>query len=207
MGTLRTIALGILWLLAAVGVACGVVWGLTAAGLIKPLVVISGSMEPGIMTGDLLVDTRVAASSLAVGDVVSLPSELTHNLVTHRITDIAVAGDGGYTIALKGDANEFGDALDYSVAGDVWHPWLQLPGAGAFITRMTTPAVSVPLLAGLVGLIGIVWMVPAPVRSRRLHAAKAADGARVPAVAAMGSAEAAGALTRRELRLRQGATA
>ncbi|MFT4218969.1 MAG: signal peptidase I [Microbacterium sp.] len=176
---LRRIARGTPWLLAFVGVACAAVWGLTAAGLIKPLIVISGSMEPEIMTGVLLVDTRVPASELREGDVVSLPRELASNLVTHRIKSITAAGDGGRTVTMKGDANAYEDNLDDAVAGDVWMPRLRLPGVGTAIARMTTPAVAVPLLAGLVGLIGVVWMVPAPVRPRAVAR---------PAPAAMGTA-------------------
>lgn len=168
MTVLHRLALGLLWLLAAVGVASAVVWGLTAAGMIKPLVVISGSMEPKIMTGDLLIDTKVPASTLAVGDVVSLPSTLTRNLVSHRIVALTPDGHGGYTVTLKGDANRYEDALDYPVRGEVWSPALRLPGVGGVITRMTTPAVAIPLLLGVAGLIGLIWLAPAPQpRARR----------------------------------------
>jgi signal peptidase I len=157
---LRRLALPVLWALAAMGVGCGVVWGATAIGLIQPLVVISGSMEPEIMTGDLLIATKVPAESLEVGDVVSLPSALTDSLVTHRITAIADS-DGTRTVTMKGDHNEFSDALDYPVTGDVWKPAVQLPGWGTAIMRMTTPAVAVPLFLGLLGLLGLSMMSPA----------------------------------------------
>lgn len=166
MQLMRHIALGVLWMLAGVGILCAVIWGATAAGIIKPLVVISGSMEPGIMTGDLVVDTKVPTSTLEVGDVVSLPSELTHNLVTHRIVAIAPADNGEYKITLKGDNNAFEDALDYTVSDEVWSPQVRVPGVGTAIMRMTTPAVAIPLLMGLVGLIGLIWLVPAPARER-----------------------------------------
>ncbi|MET0735246.1 MAG: signal peptidase I [Microbacterium sp.] len=167
MQTLRTIAMSVLWALAALGVVCGVVWGLTAAGVIKPLVVISGSMEPEIMTGDLLIATRVPVEELEVGDVVSLDSELTDNLVTHRIQAIAPSGDGAYVVTMKGDANEFADALDYTVTGDAWMPYMRAAAMGTAITRMTTPAVALPLLVGLAGLMGLVWLVPARERGGR----------------------------------------
>jgi len=166
MAALRRIALGILWLLATVGIACGLVWGATAAGLIKPLIVISGSMEPHIMTGDLVVDTRVAASTLKVGDVVSLPSSLTHDLVTHRIEKITAESGGDYSITLKGDNNRFADALDYRVGSQVWQPQLRLPGMGAALERMTSPVVVFAFLVGLAGLLGLVWLIPAPRRTR-----------------------------------------
>ncbi|MEJ1920882.1 signal peptidase I [Microbacterium sp. KHB019] len=160
MQILRRISLIALWALAAAGVACGLVWGATALGMIKPLIVISGSMEPGIMTGDLIVDTRVAAEDLVAGDVVSLPSELTGDLVTHRIEAIAPNGVGGYTVTMKGDNNEYSDALDYTISGEVWRPALQLSGWGTAAMRMTTPAVALPLLAGLLGLLGLSMLTP-----------------------------------------------
>lgn len=182
MQTLRRIAMFALWTLAAVGVACGILWGATAAGLVKPLIVISGSMEPGIMTGDLLFATKTAASDLEVGDVVSLPSELTDKLVTHRIVAIEADGDG-FLVTMKGDNNEFEDALDYHVSGDVWKPAVQVPGAGSIMMRVTTPAVAVPLMIGLVALLGLTWLIPAPVERakgtrRSREATVAAEAAR-----------------------------
>lgn len=160
MQTVRRLSLIMLWLLAAVGAACGLVWGASAAGVIKPLVVISGSMEPGIMTGDLIIDTRVSADALNVGDVISVPSDLTGDLVTHRIEAIEPDGHGGFMVTMKGDNNAFSDALDYAVSGDVWQPSLQLSGWGTAIMRMTTPAVALPLLVGLLGLLGLTMLTP-----------------------------------------------
>lgn len=177
MQVIRRVAMVALWALAAVGVACGLVWGMTALSIIKPLVVISGSMEPGIMTGDLIVDTRVAASELVVGDVVSLPSELTEDLVTHRIEAISPDGAGGYTITMKGDNNAYSDALDYGVSGEVWQPSLQLAGWGTALMRLTTPAVAVPLLIGLLGLLGLGMLTPAETRRQPAVARPESAGA------------------------------
>lgn len=176
MQNLRRLSLAVLWGLAAVGVGCALIWGATAAGVIKPLIVISGSMEPEIMTGDLLIATPVSTSQLAVGDVVSLPSDLTENLVTHRIEAIQPADDGGYRISMKGDNNAASDALDYFVGETVWQPALQFGGWGTVIQRLTTPPVAIPLVLGLVGLLGLSLLVPPPARApRRDDAADSAD--------------------------------
>ncbi|GEK86840.1 signal peptidase I [Microbacterium aerolatum] len=167
MQILRRLSLITLWALAAVGVTCAVVWATTTAGIIKPLIVISGSMEPGIMTGDLIIDTRVPVDELAVGDVVSLPSDLTGDLVTHRIAAIAPVYDGTYTVTMKGDNNAYSDALDYTVSGEVWQPSVQLSGWGAAVMRMTTPAVAAPLFAGLLGLLGLTMLTPPTDRPSR----------------------------------------
>jgi len=164
MQLLRRLADITLWLLAAVGLACALIWGATALGLIKPLIVISGSMEPQIMTGDLLIDVPVDTADLSVGDVVSLPSDLTHNLVTHRIEKIVALADGTFQISLKGDNNAASDALDYYVGDQVWQPAVQLSGWGTAVQRLTTPAVALPLVVGLVALLGIALLLPAPAR-------------------------------------------
>jgi len=167
MQLLRRLASLVLWGLAAVGLVCALIWGATVTGLIKPLIVISGSMEPGIMTGDLLVDVPVDAADLGVGDVVSLPSDLTGNLVTHRIEQIVPLEDGTFRISMKGDNNPSSDALDYIAGDEVWQPALQLSGWGSAVQRLTTPAVAVPLLIGLGSLLGIALLIPAPSRQRR----------------------------------------
>jgi len=179
MQTLRRLALGALWALAGVGILCAMVWAATTAGIIKPLVVISGSMEPGIMTGDLLVATKVPAATVHVGDVVSLHGELTQDLVTHRVEKIQPDGEGGWTISMKGDNNAFSDALDYSVTGDVWKPAMQLSGWGTALLRVGTPAVALPLVIGLLGLLGLALLVPAPETARgpRPAGAAMAEGA------------------------------
>ena len=112
------------------------------------------------MTGDLLVARPVPAADVAVGDVVSLPSALTDDLVTHRVEAVEQTGDDRYTVSMKGDNNAFADALDYTVSGDVWKPAVQLAGWGTAIVRLTTPAVAVPLLVGLLGLLGLTLLVP-----------------------------------------------
>lgn len=167
MQIIRRIAGILLWVLAVVGIACGAVWAATAAGLIKPLIVISGSMEPAIMTGDLVVAMPIPVEEIAVGDVASLPSQLSDTIVTHRVVMIELEG-GAYRIDMKGDANESGDALDYFVdaGASVWVPWQVIPDAGAVAARMTNPTVAIPLLIGILSLVGVVWLLPEPQRRR-----------------------------------------
>lgn len=163
MQTPRRIAIVALWSLAAVGAIGGALWGATAAGAIRPLAVISGSMEPQIMTGDLLIATKTPVAELEVGDVVSLPSELTSNLVTHRIVAMEAVGDGA-VVTMKGDANEAEDALAYRVTGAVWQPAVQVPGAGAVIAQATMPVVSVLILIGAVAVLWLTVPISAPER-------------------------------------------
>ena len=59
-----------LWLGAVLGVVAGGVWVAGQFGVLRPLIVISGSMEPGIGTGDLLIARNLSTADVEVGDVV-----------------------------------------------------------------------------------------------------------------------------------------
>ena len=145
MRALRFVGNAILWLVAALGVLSVLVWGATQLGYIKPLVVISGSMEPGIMTGDLIVDVHKPTADVTVGEVTSIYSPVTRNLVSHRVVGIEPTADGRWSIEMKGDANDSKDGGAYVVGDHVWQPALQISGGGYFITTLTKPSVAVPL--------------------------------------------------------------
>lgn len=141
------------WVLAVVGVLAGAVWIATTAGLVQPLIVVSGSMEPRIGVGDLLVAVPVAVEEVRTGEIVSLPNPQTGTLVTHRVLESTRNGDG-YAITMQGDANDAVDPLPYLVAADarVWHPALTLPGVGVVVDRIARPSVAIPLLVTVAAL-------------------------------------------------------
>ena len=107
--------------------------GLVAALIVVPkalggasLTVLSGSMEPGIMPGDVVVtrgvdETRMAA--LKVGDVITfMPYADDPTLVTHRIVGLA-AGAQGRSFVTQGDNNNavdpWGPVHDYQIRGQL----------------------------------------------------------------------------------------
>ncbi|WP_029292064.1 signal peptidase I [Cellulomonas sp. HZM] len=155
---LRTFGNVVLWLLAVVGVLSVLVWGASRAGWIKPLVVISGSMEPKIMTGDLLVDVPTPTGELEVGDVASIYNPITRNLVSHRIVAIEQTGDATWEIHMKGDANDAQDGGAYEVGDTVWTPRYQLSGAGFLIADVSRPSVVIPLGITLLALVGLTML-------------------------------------------------
>lgn len=148
-----------LWIAALLGVAAGSLFLANKFEIVNPLIVISGSMEPGIHTGDMLIDKQVATAGLEVGDVVSLPSDLTHKLVTHRITQIERSDEGPagttWKIHLQGDANEFEDIAPYYVGEQVWSPAIRLPNMGWVASKMMNPGFSLPIVLALGALLGI----------------------------------------------------
>jgi signal peptidase len=72
---------------------------------VKSLTVLSGSMEPTIHVGDIVVVRQIEAVDAGVGDVVTFRDPMDPDkLVTHRVRRISVA-DGGVEFETKGDAN------------------------------------------------------------------------------------------------------
>ncbi len=148
----------LIWVLAVAGVASGLVWGATRLGWVQPLVVVSGSMSPGIATGDLVVDRPTPTGQLAVGDVASIRSAMTGRIVTHRVVAVEPQPDETWAVTLKGDANDAPDAEVYLVGGTVWTPVLRVPGGGAAIVTLTRPSVAGPLAVTLLALAGLTLL-------------------------------------------------
>lgn len=142
-----------LWLLVILGVGSLSLWGLNAAGLVQPLIVVSGSMSPAIATGDLLIATPIDPAEIVVGDVLTIRSVRTGDLVTHRVVEITES-DGARVIRMQGDANNAVDAEEYVLHdGDpVWQPRVTIPRGGFFVSALMQPSVSIPLVLGILAL-------------------------------------------------------
>lgn len=102
-------------LIMAVAVACSLLCTFLVSGVptivgVRPLIVVSGSMEPVLPVGSLVVTKAVTAEEVAVGDVVGY---WTGNhfiginpIILHRV--IAITEEG---YLLKGDNNETADPV------------------------------------------------------------------------------------------------
>ncbi|WP_084102721.1 signal peptidase I [Demequina sp. NBRC 110051] len=174
---LRALGGAALWAAAALGVLTCLVWLATAAGWIKPLIVVSGSMEPEIPTGALIVDRPLDVAEVAVGDIVSLPSTVTGELVTHRVVEIASHGDA-VALTLRGDANPVDDPEPYYMDGDIWEVAAVVPGLGEVIADISRPGVVIPAMIAIGALLGLSLLRdPAPSRDPSAEASSAAGGA------------------------------
>ena len=72
----------------------------------KPFIVLSGSMEPTIMTGDIAIIKSCEIDELKVGDIVAFKSGT--SVITHRIVEIKEK-DGQKEFITKGDNNNTED--------------------------------------------------------------------------------------------------
>ena len=166
MKALRWSGGALLWVVAVLGALSGALFLGHLAGWVQPLVVVSGSMQPAIQRGDLLIAVPVAVTDVDVGEVTTLPSEGSGTLITHRVT--AVTRDGAdYLIEMAGDANQARDPNPYRVegAGAVLQPMLTIPAVGHIVLILARPAVAIPLAVAVLALIGLS-LVPASPRER-----------------------------------------
>lgn len=139
---------------ALVGLAVlGITVAAHATGL-RPLVVKSGSMEPTIPTGGMVLVRTIPASAIEPGDVVAVERP-DRTRVTHRVVEVVQRGATA-EVTLKGDANEDVDPLPVTVteAGEVV---LSVPSIGrvsaffasakgGFVLGCAFTAVALPVL-------------------------------------------------------------
>ena len=114
----------------------------------KPFIVLSGSMETQIMTGDLVVTRETDTSKLKEGDIVAFKKD--GYVTTHRIISISEV-DGQRQYITKGDNNNVEDKgyiTDENIEGIYRH---KISGLGNLAMFVQTPsgmviALSIPLI-------------------------------------------------------------
>lgn len=103
----------------------------------KPLIVLTGSMEPTIHTGDLIFAKVKDSKELKEDDVISFRNE-ENTVTTHRIIEI-VDQDGKQYFKTKGDANNTED-LNLVAAEDVEGVYIgRIAKLGSFLMFMHKP--------------------------------------------------------------------
>lgn len=126
----------------------------------RTAVVQSGSMEPGIERGDLLIIREVSASDLEIGQVVTYRSPVDEDvLITHRIERVRPVGQR-IEFVTRGDANVEGETWRVARDGTVGRLVASLPGAGAVVGAIAHPIVPMVLL----------WLAVALLAKSFLHA-------------------------------------
>ncbi len=156
MTWLKRIGDAFLTLAAVAGVLGLVLFVGIQTGHLQSLVVVSGSMIPTYEVGDGIVARRVPASTLGVGDVVSVFTR-EGVLVTHRVVEIEDGPGGARTLTLRGDNNPVDDPEPY-VVEDALVPMVRIPGARDAIEVLRRPAVGIPVVVAACALVGFALM-------------------------------------------------
>jgi signal peptidase len=139
-------------------------WGVVAAGLALALAIagplavgdhphtdLSGSMEPAISPGDVVIDEQIAPTEARRGDVVTFRDpEDQGKLLTHRV--VGVRRDGSHLwFVTKGDANNTRERWRVAADGEIGRVLYTVPWVGHVAVLARTPLgwvllVGVPLL-------------------------------------------------------------
>ena len=135
-----------------------------------PLIVLSDSMAPKILSGDLIIINDVDTETLQTGDVISFfdPASKTNAVVTHRIIEV-VDDDGEIYFRTQGDAN---NAVDRELvpAKNVVGIW-----SGKTYSGIGNVAIFIQSTPGLILCIGvpIILLLAFEMLGRRKSAAAA----------------------------------
>ncbi|GEM_PF-2300404 len=156
-GTLRL--LGWLATRTVAGLAIGVVTLtflllsiLPRLGVYTTLTVLSGSMEPAIKTGSVVVALPVAPETVVVGDVITVTSaEPPYATVTHRVYEVSRDGEG-VLFKTKGDANQLPDPWNFYYTGPAGKIVLAIPYLGYVLAYSNSPLVRVVIVLAVAGL-------------------------------------------------------
>lgn len=121
----------------------------------KPMIVLSGSMETSIYTGDLVFVKMVNTNTLKENDIIAFRNE-TNTVTTHRIVEL-VKENGNTLFRTKGDNNNTEDAK-LVLANEVEGIYVfKISGLGNVLMFLKEPkTLMILLLATLV--LGMTWI-------------------------------------------------
>ncbi|MFD1644430.1 signal peptidase I [Haloarchaeobius litoreus] len=137
----------------------------TAAGADHSFVVLSGSMEPEIAPGDVVIVDERSTESIEEGDVITFVRGEGDKPVTHRVVGVEERGDTT-VFTTKGDANEDVDAQPIPAGNVIGEVTVTIPYIGHVIQFAQRPVGFVVLVLLPLGLLGLseIWTV---VRNQR----------------------------------------
>lgn len=103
----------------------------------RPYVVLSGSMEPDLQVGDMIVSKQVSGDRVEIGDIITFEDE-NGATITHRVVDIIIK-DGEKLYQTKGDNNSAIDVGLISIKNIKGEYICKINGAGSVIAKIITP--------------------------------------------------------------------
>lgn len=129
----RRIGLFMAWVVLGLFGGLLVAVGLPNAFHAKSLTVMSGSMQPTIDVGDVIVARQISPLDARIGDIVTFRDPLEHDrLITHRVREIHVLKDLVLFVT-KGDANTNTEHWVVPKSGTIGRVAFHVPRLGYFM--------------------------------------------------------------------------
>ena len=98
--------------------------------------VLSGSMEPTLMVGDIVVNRRIHPADVRPGDIITFRDpDKPARLLTHRVVQYRVEDSRAF-IVTKGDANHGVERWRIPLSGGLGRVEFRIPKIGYLVTRM-----------------------------------------------------------------------
>uniref|UniRef100_UPI004056C521 signal peptidase I n=1 Tax=Acetatifactor sp. TaxID=1872090 RepID=UPI004056C521 len=114
----------------------------------KSMAVVSGSMEPAIPVGSIIIVKEAESDALEIGDVVTYQMS-GNTMVTHRIVEIDKENQ---CVTTKGDANEVEDGSPVAYSQIVGKEVFHVPYLGYLSIYIKTPL-------GIVGVCAVLMVL------------------------------------------------
>jgi signal peptidase len=154
----------------------GVVWAVMVAGALLALLIagplafgdhpatdLTGSMEPTISPGDVVINEEIAPTEAKVGDIVTFRDpEQQSKMLTHRVVSSHELKDGRYAFVTQGDANNTQEHWRVPADGQIGRVVYTIPWVGNIaVFARTRPGmgllIGVPLLLILAEELTRIW--------------------------------------------------
>jgi signal peptidase len=142
----------------ALGVLSGVLLTLTVPRVLgKPvLVVLTGSMEPELAVGDVVIESKISPLDARVGDVITFRDpERPDRLITHRVRRVVRSG-GELSFTTKGDANNTVETWQIPRDGGIGRVEYRFPKLGYVVSWISGPAARLFLVVVPAILLGLL---------------------------------------------------
>jgi signal peptidase I len=141
----------VIW--AALGLGLGLIAIVTLPSVfgLKSLTVVSGSMEPTIETGSVVIDEVISPLDAHPGDIVTFQDPLRPRQLTHRLQKMRVEGDTAYMVTL-GDANDAPERWTVETDGQIGRVVAHLPKLGYARAAIGTRYARIGVLGAVMAL-------------------------------------------------------
>jgi signal peptidase len=135
---------------AAIGFAAGMLGIVTLPSVLgyQSLTVVSGSMEPTLGVGSVVIDEVISPLDARPGDIVTFKDPLRPRQLTHRLQKVRVEGDTTYMVTL-GDANDVPERWTVPVDGQIGRVVAHLPKLGYARAALSTSYARLAALAAV----------------------------------------------------------
>jgi signal peptidase I len=162
----RTVASAVVSFVLGIALVFALVLVLPSVSGHRTLTVLTGSMEPTLETGSVVVDEVIHPTDARVGDIVTFSDPANPDrLITHRLRRARVEGDTAHMVTL-GDANDAPERWDVKVDGEIGRVLFHVPMLGRvreFVgTRQGYLVLMLAILALSAWVLTDIWRRPSP---------------------------------------------